>query len=467
MKTSLFLIVGLALGCATLPGGRDFNTNPPPDAGDPSAAMPPAAPPPPPDPGRVTDGDTTVEWFQGAQVIVKRIPGADFVSGELFIRGGVRNWNASNAGVEDLALAVAAHGGTQTLDKDAFNGKLSGLGSTLDTQAGEDFSTWTAKALAPAWDETFGLMVDAFLRPAMPASEIELERTRQVSGLQHEAEDPDGQLRLAVRQAIFHGHPYANRAVGTVDTVKALTAAQLTQHLARLRETSRMLWVVVGDVSADHVMDQVRSALAGVPRGSYAETPLPEVHFDQSKLTVADRPLPTNYIESVFMGPRDGSSDTPAGMLMGAVLGWRMFEEVRTKRNLSYAAHAGFEIGTALPRGFLYVTATQPNETMKVMFDEVRRIQSQPVPPAELEGNKSVFVTGYYMANEATEGQARLLGSAQIYWGDWHVARKLPDLIGGVSASDLQAFAGKYMSHLQTVVVGQPKNLDQALLKSL
>src|SRR5262249_42738685 len=167
-----------------------------------------AAPAAPRDPPPVSDGDVTIGSAKGVRVIVKRIPGAELVSAQLNILGGVRNWGKDNAGIEQLALGVSASGGTESLDKDAFARRLATLGSTVTAGAQSDFSEFLAKSLRENFDATFELMTEAFLRPALPESEVELQRQRQLSALRHEQEDPDAHLSLLAHENFFKGHPY-------------------------------------------------------------------------------------------------------------------------------------------------------------------------------------------------------------------------------------------------------------------
>src|SRR6202158_3869578 len=104
-------------------------------------------------------------------------------SGQLNILGGERNSREGDAGEEQLALAVSASGGTESSDKDAFTRRLATLGSIIGAGAGNDYSSFRAKGLRESWDATFELMVDAFLHPLLPPSEIELQRQQQLSPL--------------------------------------------------------------------------------------------------------------------------------------------------------------------------------------------------------------------------------------------------------------------------------------------
>ena len=88
-------------------------------------------PPPPADSPAVVDGDTTLTYVNGMQVLVKRVPTAELAAIQLYVRGGIRDIAPSEAGITRLALATATAGGTESLDKAAFSRKLAALGSEI------------------------------------------------------------------------------------------------------------------------------------------------------------------------------------------------------------------------------------------------------------------------------------------------------------------------------------------------
>jgi predicted Zn-dependent peptidase len=453
---SCLSLVALA-GCAETPPPR-ANLMPPAPAQPPVEATAPAA-----DPAPVTDGDVTVSWVNGIQVIVERMPGAAFAAGQLYVRGGTRNWTAQNAGIEQLAFRVAASGGTKSLEKTAFSRKLAALGATIYGDAGNDFSSLAMKAPREAWDDTFGLLADVFLHPALPASEIELARTQSLAQLHHEQEDPEGQLWTVLRQQLFAGHPYLNRPIGTIESVTALQAADLGPYLDKLRETGRLVFIAAGDIDAAHVTDQVRAAFGGLPRGSYVDSPLPPIAFDAPHFVTKERKLPTNYCETAFPAPRWTDPDFVTGLVTISGYSWRLWQEVRTKRNLTYAVGAYIQQSLATPFGLMTVSAVDPNAAMKVMLDEARRLRDQPMPDDELAGFKAEYLTGYMRTHELPDWQVYSIGEAQLYGGDWHLARTLPDKVRAITSADVQAYARKYFGHLQAAVVGDPTKVDQAL----
>jgi zinc protease len=415
--------------------------------------------------GPVTDGDVTVAAVGAIEVLVQRSPGAELVTATLAIRGGVQDVDARTAGVELLGLRTAASGGTERLDKDAFSRQLTQLGSTVDASAAPNYSLLESKGLRNAWGQTFDLLADVFLRPALPASELQLQRQRQLQELKHEQESPDGALGVLSQKMVFKGTAYANRPSGTEESVKALSAEDVRAHLGRLRVQNRLLVVVVGDVEPSAVLDKVRAAFGPLPPGA-PRPPLPGVlSFSQPHLEALARPLPTNFILAGFAGPTWNAPDFASARLASEILLQREFIEVRTKRNLSYAAGARLDTSRPQAMGGLYVSAVDPGAALPVMQGVVQELAQKPLPDKELAGYRSTFLSGFLMGAETTDAQARRLVAAQLLGGDWRLVRTLPERIRQTSAQDVQAFVQKYVRNYQVAVVGDAKKVDLSMLR--
>jgi zinc protease len=431
------------------------------------APPPPTGPVAPADPEPIVDGDVVDAQTHGIRVLIKHVPGIGDCATGLYIAGGSRGWDAGTAGIEQLALSVAANGGTHQLDQDRFTRKLSDLGSEIRAGSNEDYSEMTAWSLSSAWDDTFALLVAAFRDPALPASEIEIQRQRQLSDLKQAADSPEARLGLVAHQGMFKGHAYANRAIGTIETVSSFTAPQLAAHLAKLRERQRLVVVVVGDVDADHVIASVGKALGDLPAGSFEPGALPDVPaVAKGEVTIVADQLPTSYIQAVFVGPRWTDPDFIVARVAMRWLATRELEEVRTRRNLKAAPAVVFHWNTGGPTCELHVTAVDPRATIKVMLDEARKLRDTKMTERDLVAVKAALVTDAYLAAEAPADQAALLAASQLRGGDWHFVRTFPDRVKAVTADQVLAWAHKAITHLHTFVIGDGRKIDKQLLEA-
>ena len=85
----------------------------------------------------------------------------------------------------------------------------------------------------------------------------------------------------------------------------------------------------------------------------------------------------------MFAAPPLDSPDYPAMALAMNILQQLFFQEVRVKRNLSYGADATL-LAQGTNSGFIYVTTPKPNETIRVMFDQIDFLQRQTLLPEGL-----------------------------------------------------------------------------------
>jgi predicted Zn-dependent peptidase len=202
-----------------------------------------------------------------------------------------------------------------------------------------------------------------------------------------------------------------------------------------------------------------------LPAATYHEVKLPELPSSNGLVTAFEQKLPTNYIYASAPAPQWRTADFFPAWLAMSVLRTRLFSEVRTKRNLSYAPSARMSTRTQFPRVSLYVTAVDPVATMAVMLAEAKKLRDEPIPGDELEREKSAFVTYTVMAAEDAAGQAADLAIAQNIGGDWHLLQDLPAKIHAVTAAQIMAWAKAHLTHLQTVVIGDPTKLDRKALE--
>ena len=141
-------------------------------------------------------------------------------------------------------------------------------------------------------------------------------------------------------------------------------------------------------------------------------------------------------------------------MIGSSILRDRVFQEVRVKRNLSYAPNA-FLGSQAANVGGIYVTAVDTNQAVGLMLDEIRRLQSQPIDDDDINGVISQYLTTYYMEQETNAAQAANLAEYELIGGGWRNSFELISRLHSVTPADVQRVAQKYMHNLRFVVLGK------------
>ncbi|HZN08823.1 MAG TPA: pitrilysin family protein [Pyrinomonadaceae bacterium] len=394
----------------------------------------------------------------GLKVLMKRREGSLTVAAGLFIRGGSANINAQNAGIETLMLSAATEA-SAGFPRTRMRNELSRMGTVIGSSSNNDYSVLSLASTRMHFDRSWEIFTDVILRPSFTKEDVSLVQSRLVVSLSDDTDNPDVYLQKLQEKVAYAGHPYLNSTGGTPETVAKLTPEDLRAYHKKLMETSRLLLVIVGDLNVNDVRGLVEASFGKLPRGAYKPEAVPQLAFDKSSVAVTPRDLPTNYIQGLFTAPSLTSPDIYAMRVASSLLRDRVFEEVRVKRNLSYAPDA-FLRTQAANVGGLYVTAVDANQSIRVMLSEVARLQNEPVSASDIHAVVAQYLTTYYLGQETNAAQAGELAQYELIGGGWRNSVEFLDRLMAVTPADIQRVAQKYMRNIRFVVLGNPRSVD-------
>jgi zinc protease len=200
-----------------------------------------------------------------------------------------------------------------------------------------------------------------------------------------------------------------------------------------------------------------------MPRGSYKWTPPPPVAATGRAVAIDNRALPTNYVLGYVSGPAAATRDYMALRVATAVLSGRLFTEVRSRRNLSYAVESPF-VERAFAVAGLYVTTVDPNAVLRIMRNELSTLQTETVDPDGLKRLEQQFITEYFLKNETNADQANVLARAEVFEGDYRAADRFMESLQRVTPEDVRRVARQYMKDFRFAYVGDASKLDRSLL---
>ena len=394
----------------------------------------------------------------GLKVLLKRREGSLTVAAGLFIRGGASNINAKNAGIETLMLSAATEA-TTNFPRAKMRSELSRMGTVIGSSSNNDYSVLSLATTRMQFNRSWEIFTDVALRPSFTKEDVALVQERQVVSLSDDTDNPDVYLQKLQERVAYAGHPYLNNTSGTPETVAKLTPEDLRAYHTKLMETSRLLLVIVGDLNPNEVRGLVTASFGKLPKGTYAPEAVPALAFDKSTVEVTPRELPTNYIQGLFTAPSLTSPDIYAMRIASSLLRDRVFEEVRVRRNLSYAPDA-FLRTQAANVGGLYVTAVDANQSIRVMLSEINRLQTEPVSADDIQAVVAQYLTTYYLGQETNAAQAGELAQYELIGGGWKNSVTFLEKLTAVTPADIQRVSQKYMKNIRFVVLGNPKSVD-------
>ncbi|MBI3735207.1 insulinase family protein, partial [Candidatus Sumerlaeota bacterium] len=378
--------------------------------------------------------------------------------------GGLQFYGPENAGRELLLLETIDKGSAK-FSKEEVNRQLAITGASLAADARPDYSVFSLRTLGRDFEKNFAVFADALTHPLLKEEEVKLALEQRLTAIKQQEETPDAYISILASRNFYQGHPYEVPPSGTEKSVAGVTAEELKRIHDETVVRSRVKLFIVGNVEKAKAESLVREGFKDLPVGLYTPKPQTRKNGQKPRLLAEKLDLPTNYIFGCFDAPSVGDADFPAMQVALSILDDRLFEEVRTKRNLTYAVSAQISSRRA-NYGVLYVTAVKPNATIEVMFDTVDKFVKEGVTAKEMQDKAQEMITGNLIKNQTNASQAAALALYDAAGLGWQAEAEALDKIAAVTPDQVKAVAEKYLKNFSFAALGDPAKVDKELFTS-
>ena len=317
--------------------------------------------------------------------------------------GGSKTDPQGHEGIAELAATLAASG-FHEVDAKTIASRFESLGASFGGSADSDGTTFSLTAPSANLAKAGALAAQIIKGALYPDEEFLRERARRVETLRITMTDPSGVSRRAARKALYGDAPYGNLPDGTPDNLAQINRNDLLYHRQHFFHPDRMKIVISGGMASDEAVDAAETmfgdwttpnAVGQIVDKAAGEPPEP-------RTIVID--MPGAGQASVFAAmpaPSRGGEQFDALQLANAVLGGgssgRLFEEVRTKRSLSYGAYSRIE--ARKDGSVLTASAQTRNETADevaaIILAEIAKLNAGDLDE-ELLARRRLFLEGSY-----------------------------------------------------------------------
>ncbi len=410
----------------------------PPATGAPRAVLPEGERQPPPAPGErpavAVPALARRTLVNGVQVITAQTGEVPLVTVSVLLPGGSASDARGQAGLANLAAALAGKG-TGTMTGTQIAARLEGLGAEMSAAARSDGTVFTLTAPLGAMAQAGALLADVIRHPSYPEEDVQRERARAIDGLSVAMQDPGSLAGMVMRPLLYGAAPYGNVTGGTPATLAALTRDDLLAHSRSWWQPGAAQVVVTGGIDNAAAFALVEGLFGDWAASGPAPQPVaapagPELPV---RTVVIDMPdAGQAAVVLVTRGPDRSADDAYALDLANAVLGvgsnGRLFEEIRTRRSLSYGAYSS--LGSLAQDPPLTASAQTANETADevaaVMLEQFARLGTESLD-ADTVARRRVMLAG---------GRARALETGAGYG-----ATMLDLLAQGVDQAEVSHYA--------------------------
>jgi zinc protease len=380
-------------------------------------------------------------------VLVRRKPGTPMASIGIYIVGGAVEEEPGEAGLTLLTARTMLKGtSTRSAAQIAEDSEM--LGGSISASAGSDSFGWSLSVPTTRLAEAVELLGDVILRPTIPDDAFETERTVALSNV---AMLRDDMYRYPMRLAssvAFAKHPYGMPAMGTEESLRAITAEQAREwHKSRILESSVVIGVVA-DADPKGVADIVARELGSLQLKRDPKVGKPR--WPKSvKIAAESRDKAQTAIALAFPAPpRDDESRFAASLIatVASGLGGRFFDELRDKQSLAYTVQAAVS-ERRLAGMFLSYVATSPEKegvARAGLLGEFAKLRDQLVTADEIMRAKEYVVGAHAISQESGGAQLGEMLDAWMLGEGLHELLEYDTRIRAVTADQMRDVARKY-----------------------
>jgi len=398
-------------------------------------------------------------------LVMKKDDKVPLVSVRVTFLGGMLSEGPANNGIGTLTSRLLDKG-TPTRSAEAIADEIDNLGGSISRVFGNNSFSVGIEVLQGDLDAAVALLADLALNPTFPKDEFDKERTKQISDIKLEADQPTALARNAIRETLFGDHPYRLNPLGTEASLASLTPDALKAYHKAMLTPSRMVFSIGGSFDPDQAakLFEKHFPASALKNGTGFKSPgAPVWKYATAPLEVAT-PKQQAIVMMGYPGVSVGSPDRPALEIVNEALSdlaSRLFVRIREKQSLAYFVGTTQSIGLE-PGMFLFYAGTEKTKAERVrteLLDEIRIMVEKGLTPEEIHRARAKL-TGERLLQDQSAAAIAFKGSLnELYGLGLDYEDKINARIESLTPEEVNAAVKKYFAPTQgqVTVVVQPK----------
>lgn len=402
----------------------------------------------------------------GLKILTKKIPNVDSVSLGYWIEVGSQNENAQNAGISHC-LEHMVFKGTKERTCKAIAEEIESVGGYLNAYTSKEVTAYYAKVLREDIDVAIDITTDLTLNALCDGKELEKEKNVILQEISQTNDTPDDIIFDHFSATAYAGQRIGKPILGTIDSVKAITKAQLLEYKT-LYTPDITNFCAAGDVEHDvfvqkvekyyHKLSNEYDKSLKMPRekkydflsGNYSDVrEIEQIHliigFESYNIT-----HPNLLVSNLYSS------------ILGAGMSSRLYQEIREKRGLVYSIYSGISAYKSTGTFYIYAATSvaSAEELIDVTCAELQKIIDN-ISDEELKRNKAQHKANLLMSLENVSASCEQLAGHIISF-DRHIPKaEILEKIEKITKEDVYEYAKNVLEKKVTLVSVGPEKSEK------
>jgi zinc protease len=346
------------------------------------------------------------------------------------------------------------------------------LGARLEASTGEHTTVVTLHTPLNKLDSALALLADVSLRPRFPGEELDRMRKERLTTLIQWHDEPQAIASVLFYKTLYGNHPYGLPSIGNEQSLRSFTAEDLRQFHERYFHSNTATLIVVGDVTAQSILQRLETAFGQWTSGESPSPHLPDIEqIETREVYLINKPdAPQSEIRIGRIGAPRMTDDYYPILVMNTILGGsftsRLNQNLREQHGYTYGAWSTFDF-LPLPGPFVVGAAVQTAVTDKALAEFMKELNGilQPVSDDDLSRAKNYLALRYPENFQSVAQIAGQLSELVIYdLPDDYFNNYVPHILA-VTKEDVQRVAKKHVDpeKMAIVIAGDQKQIESGV----
>src|SRR4026208_108203 len=405
---------------------------------------------------------TAQKWIlpNGLTVIVQADHSAPVASVQVWCAtGSIDEDQHLGAGLSHI-LEHMLFKGTKTQSANQIAQSIQDVGGYINAYTSFDRTVFWIDVPKDGVGTALKVLSDAMMNSTLPPEEYQKEQEVIRREFAMGMDDPDRMASLLLYGTAYQRHPYRFPVIGELEVYNQLTQEQVMQYYKTRYVPNNLTFIVVGDVDAEKVRQQLADLFKAYPEKSLQPVFIPaeppqlgrrELHQEfATELT---------HLSLAWHIPAVTNPDVPALDLLSTILGEgrssRLYRRVREEAGLAFRISA-FSYTPGDPGLFGIDATVDPKKregAEQLVLHIVDDVKHAGVTADELAKAKKIMLSHHLGALTTMRGQASDIGSNWLLTRNLNFSRDYLDAVQKVSLDEIKRVAAQYLTENNLAVI--------------
>ena len=405
----------------------------------------------------------------GLRIVTEEVPSVRSAAVGIWVNVGSRDEAPATAGASHF-LEHLLFKGTTSRTALEISSSIESVGGEMNAFTSKEYTCFYARVIDTDLPMAIEVVSDLITSSIVTALDVDAERKVVLEEIAMRDDDPSDLVHDLFSETYYGDTQIGRPILGTIESINNMSRNTVFNYYKKKYKPSDLVVAVAGNIKHKRVVAMVEEALSRDNFLDVSGTPnirpnTPIKRGPQTPVGLMYRKTEQAHMLYGMEGVARADERRFAMGVLSAALGGgmssRLFQEIREKRGLAYSVYAYSQqfAGSGTLGFYAGCNPTKAVEVVEIIREILADVADNGMSHEEIERAKGAVRGSLVLSQEDSGSRMSRIGKNEIVYGQVMDFDDILKAISRVSAEDVRAIAGEYLTKTPTLaLVGPFKN---------